>query len=82
MITGRVVKTFFLGDDEISDSKAYLAICVESYHRTLSGVGVRMIIEVREIVKGILSCLKHELIVNRNCGIESPEPKRIRPIRG
>lgn len=77
-----MVKTFFLGDDEINDSKAYLAICVENYHRTLSGVGVRMIIEVREIVKGISSLLEHDLIVNRNCGIESPEPKRTRTIRG
>ena len=55
---GKIVKTFFLGDVEITDSKAYLDNCVENYHRALSNiVGIRMIIKVWEIVKGTCSCL-------------------------
>lgn len=47
------MKTFFLGDVEITDSKAYLYECVVRYSRALNEiVGIRMIIEVREMVKG------------------------------
>jgi len=63
---GKVVKTFFLGDVEITDSRAYLDDCVGSYHRALSDiVGIRMIIKVWEIVKGMASCLEC-LIINRD----------------
>jgi len=56
---GKVVKTFFLGDVEITDSKAYLDNCVESYSRALHDiVGIHMIIKVWEIVKGMYSCLE------------------------
>ena len=56
---GKVVRTFFLGDVEITDTKAYLDNCIESYSRALHDiVGIRMIIEVREIVKGTCSCLE------------------------
>jgi len=48
-----VVKTFFLGDTKIVDSKADLDTCVDNYHKALSNiVGVHMIIKVWEIVKG------------------------------
>jgi hypothetical protein len=51
--SGRVIKTFFLGDAKITDSKAYLDTCVENYRRALNDiVGIRMIMEVWEIVKG------------------------------
>jgi hypothetical protein len=54
MRLGKVIKTFFLGDVEITDSKAYLDKCVESYRSALNTiVGVRMIIKVWEIVKGM-----------------------------
>jgi len=77
---GRVVKTFFVGDVEITDSKAYLGDCVESYHKALSEiVGVRMIIKVWEIVKGKGSCLEC-LIVNRDGYIKpSKSERRIKP---
>jgi hypothetical protein len=56
MRLGKVVKTLFLGDVEITDSKVYLDNCVENYHRALSDiVGIRMIIKVWEIVKGTCS---------------------------
>ena len=48
-----MVKNFFLGDVEITDSKAYLDNCIADYHRALGNMGVRAIIEVREIVKGM-----------------------------
>lgn len=75
-----MVKTFFIGDVEITDSKAYLDNCVESYHKALSDVvGVRMIIKVWEKVKGKGSRLKC-LIVNRAAYIKSPKSKkRIKP---
>jgi hypothetical protein len=57
---GRVVKTFFLGDVEITDSRIYLDICIEKYHRALSDiVGIRMIIKVWEAVKDIYSSLDY-----------------------
>jgi hypothetical protein len=56
MRLGRIVRTFFLGDAEVIDSKAYLDTCIENYHRALSDiVGIRMIIKVWEIVKGTCS---------------------------
>ena len=58
---GKVVRTFFLGDVEITDSKAYLDDCVESYSKALHDiVGIHMIIKVWEIVKGTCSCLEYE----------------------
>jgi hypothetical protein len=51
--TGKVVKTFFAGDEKVTDSKVYLEKCVDSYGRALTNiVGVRSIIKVLEIVKG------------------------------
>jgi hypothetical protein len=71
----QVVKTFFLGDAQIIDSKAYLDNCVENYHRALSSiVGIHMIVKVWEIVKGICSCLEC-LIVNRHGYIKSSKSK-------
>ena len=56
---GKVAKTFFLGDVEITDSKAYVDDCVQSYSRALHDiVGIHMIIKVWEIVKGTYSCLE------------------------
>jgi len=56
MRVGRVVKTFFLGDAEIVDSKTYLDTCIENYRRAINDiVGIRMIIKVWEIVKGTSS---------------------------
>ena len=50
---GKVVKTFLLGDLKVTNSKAYLDTCVVNYSRALIDIiGVPMIIEVREIVKG------------------------------
>jgi len=54
--SGRVVKTLFLGDANVIDSKAHLDVSIENYHRAISDiVGIRMIIKVWEIVKG--TCL-------------------------
>jgi hypothetical protein len=50
----KVIKTFFLGDAEIIDSKTCLDKCVENYRNALNTVvGIRMIIKVWEVVKGI-----------------------------
>jgi len=47
------VKTLFLGDVKITDSKAYLDNCVENYSRAIHDiVGVGMIIKVWELIKG------------------------------
>jgi hypothetical protein len=59
--TGKVVKTLFLGDEKIIDSKVYLDNCIENYSRALNDiVGIRMIIKVWEMVKGKCSCLECE----------------------
>ena len=51
---GKVAKTFFLGVVKITDSKAYLDNCVQSYSRALHDmVGIHMIIKVWEIEKGM-----------------------------
>lgn len=48
-----MVKTLFLGDKEITDSKAYLDNCVDNYSRALTEiVGVRIVIKVWEMMKG------------------------------
>jgi hypothetical protein len=61
MRLGKVVKTLFLGDEQIIDSKAYLDNCIENYSRALNDiVGIRMIIKVWEMVKGMCSCLECE----------------------
>ena len=74
---GKVAKTFFLGDVEITDSKTYLDNCVENYHRAVSNiVSAPMIIKVWEIVKGTCSCLKWGLIINRDCRIKYPKSER------
>ena len=50
---GRIVKVFFNGDS-ITDSEVYLETCVKNYTQALNNiVGIRLIIQVREIVKGI-----------------------------
>ena len=55
------MKTLFLGDVQITDSKVYLDSCVENYSRAIHDiVGVRMIIKVWEIVKGMCACFKCE----------------------
>ena len=55
-IPGKVIKVFFTGDEKITDSKVYLEKCVDSYSRALSNiVGVRMLIKVWEMVKGVHS---------------------------
>jgi hypothetical protein len=58
---GKIVKTLFLGDVKVNDSKVYLDSCVENYSRAIHDiVGVRMIIKVWEIVKGMSLCFKCE----------------------
>jgi hypothetical protein len=72
---GKVIKTFFLGDVEITDSKTYLDKCVENYRSALNTiVGVRMIIKVWEAVKGI-SLIFHAQI-ERGGRIKYPKSER------
>ena len=71
------MRTFFLGDVKITDSKAYLNNCIESYSRALHDfVGIHLIIKVWELVKGTCSSLDVSLIVNRDRCIKSPKSKR------
>ena len=54
-ILGKVLKVFFQGDETITDSKAYFEKCVDNYSRALSNiVGVRMLLKVYELVRGIV----------------------------
>ena len=47
-----MVKTFFVGDAKIVDSKADLDTCIDNDHKALNNiVGIHMIIKVWEIVK-------------------------------
>lgn len=54
-IAGKIVKVFFAGGEQITDSKVYLQTCVDNYSRALTNVvGIRVLIEVREMLKGNL----------------------------
>ena len=70
------MKTFFLGDVEITDSKTYLDGCVDDYRSVLNTVvGVRVIIKVWEVVKGNISLISI-LIVDRHGRVKYSKSKR------
>jgi hypothetical protein len=80
LTAGKIIKTFFLGDDKITDSKAYLEKSVDNYTRALSNiVGVRMIIKVWEIVKGNKLSFGQEINRDRNGCTKCSNPKRAKP---
>jgi hypothetical protein len=52
-LLGKIAKTFFLGDTKIVDAGQYLESCVTNYRRALLDVvGIPLIIETRELLKG------------------------------
>jgi len=51
-ISGRVFKTFFIGDEKITDSEKYLNASVASYGRALSSIHARVSIKSYELLKG------------------------------
>ncbi len=51
-ISGKIVKTFLIGDEKISDSEAHLQKAIENYTRALSTIHARVSIKVLEVVKG------------------------------
>lgn len=52
MISGKIVKTFLVGDEKISDSKVYLQNAIENYTRALNTFHIGVSINVLEVVKG------------------------------
>jgi len=51
-ISGRVFKTFFIGDEKITDSEKYLSASVASYGRALGSIHARVSIKSYELLKG------------------------------
>ena len=52
-LVGRVLRTFFLGDTEITDAETYFKTCVQNFRRALNDmVSIPLTIEVWELVKG------------------------------
>jgi hypothetical protein len=54
-ISGKVVKTFLIGDEKISDSETHLQKAIENYTRALNTVHTQVSIKVLEVVNGITS---------------------------
>lgn len=52
--TGKFVKTFFVGDEKISDSEAHLQKAIDDYTRTLSTFHTGVTVKVLEVVNGML----------------------------
>jgi hypothetical protein len=52
-ISGKVIKTIVIGDENISDSMTYLQKAIEDYTRALSTFNTGINIKVLEVVKGV-----------------------------
>ena len=46
------MKTFFTGDDRITDSETFLKYSVELYNKALNNMNLRIVIKMYEILKG------------------------------
>jgi hypothetical protein len=51
-ISGKVVKTFLIGDEKISDSETHLQRAIENYTRALNTIHTQVSIKVLEVVNG------------------------------
>ena len=54
-MSGKTIKTFVIGDEKISDSKAYLQKAIENYTRALSTFNTGLTLKCSRIVKGVNS---------------------------
>jgi hypothetical protein len=52
---GKVIKTFFAGDGEITDAGACLQMSVNSYRQAIESTSLVIGMEILKIVKGRLS---------------------------
>lgn len=50
--SGKVFKDFFIGDEKLNDSSAYLKTAVDNYNMALSVFQTGAILKVLEVVKG------------------------------
>ena len=51
-VVGRMVKTFFSGEESITDSSSYLRSAVENYNNALVNINVHISIKSYELLKG------------------------------
>jgi hypothetical protein len=53
-VSGKVIKIAIIGDENVSDSKAYLQKAIDRYSSALSTFQTGVNIKVLEIVKGVI----------------------------
>lgn len=53
LFIGRVVTAFFLGDEEISDSKTHLRACVDEFGNIIADAHARVSFKTFNLIKGI-----------------------------
>jgi hypothetical protein len=51
-MAGRVFKTFFIGDEKITNSEKYLNTTIASFTRALNSIHARVSIKSYELLKG------------------------------
>jgi len=68
--SGKVIKTFVIGDEKISDAKVYLQKAIENYMRTLSTFHAGVSIKVLEVLKGMTLFFSAKLHSRSGCNNE------------
>jgi hypothetical protein len=52
MVLGRITKTFFIGDQKITDSSEYLKETIQRYSQTLGTIQVSLNLRICEVLSG------------------------------
>jgi hypothetical protein len=51
-LLGKVTKTIFRGDEQITDATSHLRSSIESYNNALGNINLRIVIKLYELLKG------------------------------
>lgn len=71
-MSGRIVKTVITGDDKLTEAAAGLRSSVDRYNTALGNIGLRIVVKVYEILRGIASFPILLVIHYRNRGFRRP----------